>query len=113
MLRDRESGVRSLSFPGSAWERAGREALPRGPYRLEAEPPGQCVPRRSPGTRKPLTPESRFLAPDDLTRLRPRPRIVSILPGATDLIMINARIQARIAAVVSRKRSERRRARRL
>ena len=36
------------SLPGSAWERAAQEALP---LRSEAEPLGQCVPRRSLGTR--------------------------------------------------------------
>ncbi len=37
-----------ISFPGSAWERAGLEALP--PLRL-AEPAMQWVPRQSLGTR--------------------------------------------------------------
>src|SRR5687767_9559834 len=48
------------SFPGSAWERTAGEALPRvaWPAKIatssegrEAEPPGQCVPRQSLGTR--------------------------------------------------------------
>jgi ATP cone domain len=41
----------NLSFPGSAWERTACEALPRVRCGLEAEPPGQCVPRQSLGTR--------------------------------------------------------------
>jgi len=41
----------SLSFPGSAWERTAREALPPFVCRREAEPRKQCVPRRSLGTR--------------------------------------------------------------
>src|SRR5438552_3766971 len=39
------------SFPGSAWERTAREAPPGRGASLEAEPPDQCVPRRSLGTR--------------------------------------------------------------
>src|SRR5450631_3735238 len=44
--------VVGLSLPGSAWERTACEALPRGSHSLEAEPPGQCVPRQSLGTRE-------------------------------------------------------------
>src|SRR5450755_379019 len=47
-----------FSHPGSAWERTAREALPRGSYKREAEPPEQCVPRQSLGTRR-----AGFLAP--------------------------------------------------
>ena len=43
-------GKRS-SFPGSAWERGAWQALPAERTRREAEPPRQCVPRRSLGTR--------------------------------------------------------------
>ncbi len=39
------------SFPGSAWERTANEAPPRFARNREAEPLGQCVPRRSLGTR--------------------------------------------------------------
>src|SRR2546423_957621 len=39
------------SFPGSAWERAAREALTPVKNRSEAEPRKQCIPRRSLGTR--------------------------------------------------------------
>ncbi len=42
---------RLFSFPGSAWERTAREALPLLPNKRQAEPAGQCVPRRSLGTR--------------------------------------------------------------
>src|SRR5450631_3000051 len=46
------TGVRRfLSLPGSAWERTACEALPRGTYGREAEPPEQFVPRQSLGTR--------------------------------------------------------------
>src|SRR4051794_36935101 len=42
-----------ISFPGSARERADGEAPPRGiqEEEEEAEPPRQCVPRQSLGTR--------------------------------------------------------------
>jgi outer membrane protein assembly factor BamB len=53
---------RRLSFPGSAWERTSEEAPPpelsragsfeRSAAGCEAEPRGQCVPRRSLGTRE-------------------------------------------------------------
>ena len=41
----------NLSFPGSAWERTAREALPPVGEAREAEPRRQPVPRRSLGTR--------------------------------------------------------------
>jgi hypothetical protein len=41
---------RAFSFPGSAWERKGRAALPLQ-ERPQAEPAKQGVPEQSPGTR--------------------------------------------------------------
>jgi hypothetical protein len=38
------------SFPGSAWERDASQAPPADSMNEEAEPRGQCVPRRSLGT---------------------------------------------------------------
>src|SRR5262245_61101621 len=69
------------SFPGSAWERTAREALPRAvPPRDRTQIVRTCVPTRSVGTREGV-PELPSCCPPDLRGLLPSPRFRLVLPA--------------------------------